>query len=174
MRLLRMSLLCALLLALPVIAFAADKQPNPPAKEPGGTQTYNVSILCTKNGEVVTESQLDLLTGFTCVIENSHNGSKLPDGWVAIVIGGPATDVPADVPAGLAPLLKHVVSGDFQAWYYMPRSDEIEFTWTLASDADTSLVTPKDAQVRTTAQPKPHKLMITAGSLAGRVCVSQF
>jgi hypothetical protein len=126
------SMIVITLCALPVLAFAAGNATE--VKPLPSAQMHRVSITATNHGELITESEVDILEGYPATIQNGHANAALPDCWIGLSIGSETagSDMPADAPIALQPYLKHTTSGALDVWYYLPGCDQLEVAWSSA------------------------------------------
>lgn len=137
-------LVVVMLLSLTTMCLAKEPATNKDVEtticmpvQPLESACYLVEILGTQRAETYTESQLNILQGQLAVIQCGSADSDTPRTWIALCIGGSdgAADL-KDVPDNLRSQLRHVQSGELEAWYYLPDCDQLEITWATAGNRD--------------------------------------
>lgn len=122
-----------LVLAVPALALAGGPELGDKAKPfPGGDETarsyYLLNVTGLHHSEFNFETEVSVVDGFWSVMQCGD--TKEIVSYVAMKFGSSDSEFDYhDTPAEIIPLLRHVRSGDFEAWYYVPRCDQLEIKW---------------------------------------------
>jgi hypothetical protein len=158
-----LTLIVACGMLAPTCSFAAGT-PTPDEAQamenPAGTPKhyYDLAVTGMHRSELAYSMEVSVIDNYWAVATCATDSEELPVSFVAIRFGNDGEEFDFHgTPSALIPLLKHVRSGEMEAWYFTPHCDQLELKWTKTDLAHALVPLPQDDPAALVANPRLYR-----------------